>query len=41
MLGFLTGLIWMTEGLRLFFVVQALGFEDVSLGPVRARSSSR
>jgi uncharacterized protein (TIRG00374 family) len=31
-LGFLTGLIWMTEALRLFFVVQALGFEDVSLG---------
>jgi glycosyltransferase 2 family protein len=31
-LGLLTGLIWMTEGLRLFFVVQALGFDDVSLG---------
>jgi glycosyltransferase 2 family protein len=31
-LGFLTGLIWMTEGLRLFLVIQALGFEDVSLG---------
>jgi uncharacterized protein (TIRG00374 family) len=31
-LGFLTGLIWLTEGLRLFLVVQALGFEDVSLG---------
>jgi glycosyltransferase 2 family protein len=31
-LGFLTVLIWMTEGLRLFLVVQALGFEDVSLG---------
>ena len=31
-LGFLTGLIWMTEALRLFFVVQALGFQDVSLG---------
>ena len=32
MLAFLTGLIWLTEGLRLFLVVQALGFEDVSLG---------
>ena len=31
-LGLLTGLIWMTEALRLFFVVQALGFQDVSLG---------
>jgi hypothetical protein len=31
-LGVLTGLIWMTEGLRLFLVVQALGFDDVSLG---------
>ena len=31
-LGVLTGLIWMTEGLRLFFVVQALGFTDVELG---------
>jgi uncharacterized protein (TIRG00374 family) len=31
-LGLLTGLIWMTEGLRLFLVVQALGFADVSLG---------
>jgi uncharacterized protein (TIRG00374 family) len=31
-LGFLTGLIWMTEGLRLFLVIQALGFEDVSVG---------
>lgn len=28
----LTGVIWMTEGLRLYFVVQALGFPDVSLG---------
>ncbi len=28
----LTGLIWMTESLRLWFVVQALGFPDVSLG---------
>jgi glycosyltransferase 2 family protein len=31
-LGVLTGFIWMTEALRLFLVVQALGFEDVSLG---------
>jgi glycosyltransferase 2 family protein len=31
-LGFLTVLIWMTEALRLFLVVQALGFADVSLG---------
>ena len=36
----LTGAIWMTEALRLFFVVQALGFADVSLGSP-ARSSSR
>lgn len=28
----LTGLIWLSEGLRLWLVVQALGFEDVSLG---------
>ncbi len=28
----LTGLIWATEGLRLFFVVKALGFPDVELG---------
>ncbi len=28
----LTGLIWMTEALRLFLVVQALGFADVQLG---------
>ncbi len=28
----LTGLIWATEGLRLWFVVQALGFSDVQLG---------
>jgi len=27
-----TGLIWATESLRLYFVVQALGFPDVSLG---------
>lgn len=31
-LAVLTGLIWLTEGLRLYFVVQALGFDDVSLG---------
>jgi glycosyltransferase 2 family protein len=31
-LAILTGMIWATESLRLFFVVQALGFDDVSLG---------
>lgn len=31
-LGGLTGTIWMTEALRLFLVVQAFGFSDVSLG---------
>jgi uncharacterized protein (TIRG00374 family) len=31
-LGFLTGSIWMTEALRLFFVVQAFGFTDVRVG---------
>jgi glycosyltransferase 2 family protein len=31
-LGLLTGTIWMTEALRLFFVVHALGFADVELG---------
>lgn len=31
-LVFITGLIWMTESLRLYLVVQALGFEDVQLG---------
>jgi hypothetical protein len=31
-LGVMTGLIWMTEALRLYFVVQALSFADVSLG---------
>ncbi|MGP1675281.1 MAG: lysylphosphatidylglycerol synthase transmembrane domain-containing protein [Candidatus Limnocylindrales bacterium] len=31
-LGFLTGIIWMTESARLYLVVQALGFSDVSLG---------
>ncbi len=29
----LTGLIWATEGLRLYFVIQALGFPDVEIGP--------
>jgi uncharacterized protein (TIRG00374 family) len=28
----ITGLIWCTEGLRLWLVVQALGFQDVNLG---------
>ena len=32
MLAILTGLIWMTEGLRLYIVVLALGFPDVQLG---------
>lgn len=31
-LSILTGGIWMTEALRLYLVVQALGFADVSLG---------
>lgn len=31
-LAFLTGLIWLTEGLRLYIVVLALGFPDVELG---------
>ena len=31
-LGFLTGLIWTTEAIRLYLVVEALGFPDVSLG---------
>ena len=31
-LAVITGLIWCTEGLRLWLVVQALGFQDVSLG---------
>ncbi len=31
-LGVLTGTIWMTESLRLWLVVQALNFPDVSLG---------
>jgi glycosyltransferase 2 family protein len=31
-LGVVTGFIWMTEGLRLYLVVQALSFDDVSLG---------
>jgi glycosyltransferase 2 family protein len=32
MLGLATGLIWATEALRLYLVVQAFGFEDVQLG---------
>jgi len=31
-LAMLTGLIWLTEGLRLYIVVLALGFPDVELG---------
>jgi len=31
-LALLSGFVWMTEALRLFFVVQALGFVDVELG---------
>jgi uncharacterized protein (TIRG00374 family) len=31
-LGGLTALIWMTESMRLYLVVQALGFPDVTLG---------
>jgi uncharacterized protein (TIRG00374 family) len=31
-LALLTGMIWMTESLRLWLVVQALGFPDVELG---------
>lgn len=31
-LAILTGFIWLTEGMRLYFVVHALGFPDVSLG---------
>jgi len=32
LLGLLTGLVWTTEALRLYFVVLALGFSDVELG---------
>jgi uncharacterized protein (TIRG00374 family) len=32
LLGGLTGSIWMTESLRLFFVIQAFGFADVRVG---------
>ena len=28
----ITGLIWATEGMRLFLVIQALGFQDVNVG---------
>ena len=31
-LGALTIVIWLTEGMRLYLVVQALGFSDVELG---------
>ena len=31
-LAILTVLIWMTEGLRLFLVIKALGFPDVEIG---------
>ena len=31
-LALLTGIIWLSEGLRLYLVVQALGFPDVELG---------
>jgi uncharacterized protein (TIRG00374 family) len=31
-LAFLTALIWLTEGLRLYFVIAAFGFDDVSIG---------
>ena len=31
-LAFVTGLIWLTEGLRLYIVVLALGFPDVEIG---------
>ena len=31
-LAVITTVIWLTEGLRLYFVVQALGFPDVSMG---------
>lgn len=32
LLGALTGMIWMTEALRLFLVIQAFGFTDVRVG---------
>ena len=31
-LAFLTGLIWLTEGMRLYLVILALGFDDVGIG---------
>jgi len=31
-LGLITGLVWATESLRLFLVVEAFGFDDVALG---------
>ena len=33
-LAIVTGLIWLTEGLRLYIVVQAFGFPDVEIGSV-------
>ena len=32
LLGLITGTIWMTEGMRLFLVIQAFGFVDVHMG---------
>jgi uncharacterized protein (TIRG00374 family) len=32
LLGILTAMIWMTEALRLYFVVRALGFDEIDLG---------
>jgi len=32
MLAIVTGLIWLTEGLRLYIVIQSLGFSDVEIG---------
>jgi glycosyltransferase 2 family protein len=31
-LAVITGIVWLTEGVRLWLVIQALGFEDVQLG---------
>ena len=31
-LGLLTTMVWVTEALRLYFVIQALGFGDLDLG---------
>ncbi len=32
LLGILTGLVWMTEAMRLYLVVRALGFSEIDLG---------